>query len=40
MVTIIVSQEIRILTIPEIIYVHCRRGHSHVNIVNSERSNK
>ena len=43
MVTIIISQGIRIglLTIPEIIYVHCRRGHSQVkNIVKSERSTK
>ena len=34
MVTIIISQEIRILTIPKILYVHCRCGHSQVNIVN------
>ena len=40
MVTIIISQEIRLLTIPEIIYVHCRRGHIQVNIVYSERSTK
>ena len=40
MVKIIISQEIRILTIPEITYVHCRRGHSQVNVVNSERSTK